>query len=133
MRQLRPTPPIHYSASVTIPGQALIPAELLKRHLAGTLPDIAKRPQFTHDEYGQPTGEQDLSNMELHELHDLAQKVKLEFIEREKQLAKEEGENYRKSVIDEYIKTQTVALEKPPGTAAVSATGDGAAADSDTH
>jgi len=106
MRQRRPSAPIKYSPSLTIPGQALLPAELLKRHLAGTLPDIQKTPQFTHDEYGQPTGEQDLSHMELHELHDLAAKVKLEFIEREKELAKQESEDYRKSVIQQYLAQQ---------------------------
>lgn len=130
MRKLRYEEPKKYRPSKTIPGQALIPAELLKRHLAGTLPDLQKNPQFTHDDEGRPTGEQDLSRLELHELHELAQQVKSEFIEREKELAKQESENYRKSVIDDYIKTQTVALEKPPGTAAVSATRDGAAADS---
>lgn len=99
---LRQTKPIKYSKSKTIPGQALIPAELLKRHLAGTLPDIQKNPQFTHDEEGKPTGEVDLSRMELHELHELAQQVKSEFIEREKELAKQEADDYKKKVIEEY-------------------------------
>lgn len=129
MRKTRENVKVKYSPSKAIPGQALIPAELLKRHLAGTLPDIQKNPQFTHDENGQQISE-DLSGLELHELHDLAVKLRREFDERQKQLKKQADEDYRKSIIDEHIKTQTAVLEKPPGTAAA---GDGAAADSDTH
>jgi len=127
MRPRRAYTPIKYTRSKAIPGQSLIPADLLKRHLAGTLPDIQKHPQFTHDENGEQISE-DLSTMELHELHDLTVRIKAEYNERAKKLQEEQREKYRQSIIDEHIKTQTaVSKEEPVGTAGVSPKGDGAA------
>lgn len=101
--KIRETLPLKFSPSKTKPGQALIPAELLKRHLAGTLPDIAKVPQYTHDDEGHQISE-DLSGMELHELHDLAMRLKHEYAEREKQLAKKAADDYKQSIIDEHTR-----------------------------
>lgn len=126
IRQRRATRPTKYSPSKTKPGQALIPAELLKRHLAGTLPDIQKTPQFTHDENGNQISE-DLSHLELHELHDLTLRMKEEYDKRAKKLQEESREKYRQSIIDEHTKTQTAKKEEDQGTASVSDKGDGAA------
>jgi len=135
MRKLKQDPKRIYSPSKTKPGQALIPAELLKRHLAGTLPDIQKHPQFTHDENGQQISE-DLSHLELHELHDLTMAMKAEIAKRQKRLDEESEENYKKKIIAEHqqsISSKQPALEEPPGTAAVSAKGDGAAGATGKH
>lgn len=93
--------------SKTKPGQALIPAELLQRHLAGTLPDIQHNPKFTHDENGQVIGE-DLSKYELHELFDLTARARRELAEREAKLARDSDDKYRQKIIEDYEKS------KPP-------------------
>lgn len=127
MRTLRKSRVTKFSPSKTKPGQALIPSELLKRHLAGTLPPIQKTPQFTYDENGKQIGE-DLSGLELHELHDLTVRLQQEFKKRQSELRKQAEEDYRKAVIEEHTKLQTAASkEEGQGTAAVSAKGDGAA------
>lgn len=134
MRKLRKDKPTVYSPSMTKPGQALIPAKLLERHLAGTLPDIQKQPMFTHDENGQQISE-DLSHLELHELFDLTNAMKAEIAKRKKQLDEENEENYKKKIIEEYSKSSSSKQLHPEGavgTAAVSAKGDGAAGDRDT-
>lgn len=120
-RKTRASKPTLYGVSKTKPGQALIPAELLKRHLAGTLPDIQHTPQFTHDENGQQISE-DLSGLELHELHDLSMRLHSEFKKREAELAVKHSEKLREDIINQYIKSQTAASkEAPVGTAAASA------------
>lgn len=101
MRQLRKQVPVKYSPSKTQPGQALIPAELLKRHLAGTLPDIAKRPLYTYDENGDQISE-DLSHLELHELHDLTLRMRDEWTKREKELAQKEASEQEAAIIEKY-------------------------------
>lgn len=108
MRTIRSTPTIKFGPSVTKPGQALIPAELLKRHLAGTLPDIMKRPQFTHNENGEQISE-DLSKLELHELHDLAVQLKQEYDKRAEELKKQAEDDYKKRIIEEHTR-----LNPPP-------------------
>lgn len=90
---------------MTKPGQALIPAELLKRHLAGTLPDIDHSPtaRFTYDEDGNQVDE-DLSRMELHELYELAEKVRGAVKERQDELAEEKKKAYDEHIRSEYVK-----------------------------
>jgi len=92
-----------YGPSQTKPGQSLIPAELLKRHLAGTLPDIQKVPEFTHDEYGKQIGE-NLNNLELHELHDLGVRLRAEYAKREQELSEENEKKKREAIIAEHQK-----------------------------
>lgn len=139
-----PTKKTKYSPSKTVQGQALVPAELLKRHLAGTLPDIQKTPEFTYDEEGRQVSE-DLSGLELHELHDLAQQLVKEYNKRNTEEKVEGEKTYRQQIIDEYKKEHESNLnappdpakgnqkpkpldsEKPTGTARVSRKGDGAA------
>lgn len=117
-RKIRFEKPVQYSPSRTIPGQSLIPAELLKRHLAGTLPDIAKVPLYTYDEKGSQISE-DLSGLELHELHDLSVRLRAEYDERAKQLKSQAAKEYDAKIIHDYL--QTAASKQPPvGTAPVS-------------
>lgn len=89
------------SKSQTVPGQSLVPAELLKRHLAGTLPDIAKTPRYTYNEHGQQISE-DLSQLELHELHDLTQNLISEYRDREKELADQADKDYQAKIIADH-------------------------------
>lgn len=152
MRKMRPNlQKTYYGPSQTIPGQSLIPAELLKRHLAGTLPDIGKNPLYTHDENGKQISE-DLSHLELHEMHDLARALRDEYDKRTAQENNESKEQERLRIIEEYkaehAKTQGAQQpappdpekgfspnrrdsEKTPGTARVSRKGDGAAGSSE--
>lgn len=97
-----------YGPSLTKIGQSLKPAELLKRHLAGTLPDIQKRPEYTFDEQGKQIGE-DLSSLELHEIHDLARAVRAEYDKRSKELKDENEKVYRQQIIDTYQKEHLAA------------------------
>lgn len=123
MRKIRQSTPTKYSPSKTKPGQALIPSELLKRHLAGTLPDIQKIPLFTHDENGQQISE-DLSHLELHELHNLTVAMKSEIRKRQQKLDEEAEENYKKKIIDEHsqlLSSKQLHPEGAVGTEAVSA------------
>lgn len=108
MRKIRKDPAYNAGVSLTKPGQSLIPAELLKRHLAGTLPPIAKVPQYTHNEMGKQFQE-DLSCLELHELHDLYHKMKREIHERANAERIENAKNSRQSVIDDYLKKQAAS------------------------
>lgn len=126
IRKTHPDPVHKPMPSKTIPGQSLQPADVLKRHLAGTLPDIGKTPQYTHDSDGKQISE-DLSSLELHELHDLSQLITREYRERAKQVKEETEEANRKTLIAEYLKTQTAVKEEAPAKAAAPAKGDGAA------
>lgn len=110
---------VEYSPSRTKPGQSLIPAELLKRHLAGTLPDIAKVPLYTYDEKGSQISE-DLSGLELHELHDLSVRLRAEYDERAKQLKSQAAKEYDAKIIHEYLAKQPASKEPPVGKAPVS-------------
>lgn len=94
------------SPSPTVPGQSLKPAEVIERHLAGTLPDIQKTPQYTHDEDGNQISE-DLSKLELHELFDLGARLKREYDERFKEQSDAEAERLKKQHIDEYLAQQS--------------------------
>lgn len=111
----KPTPRTVYGVSQTKPGQALIPAELLKRHLAGTLPDIQKHPEFTFDEEGVQISE-DLSKLELHELHDLAKELRVEYDRRASELKDESDKAYRQQIIDEFKQSHEENLKTPPPT-----------------
>lgn len=109
MRKLRESRRIKYSPSKTKPGQALIPAELLKRHLAGTLPDIQHTPKFTYDENGKQISE-DLSHLELHELHELTLALQKEFNKRQEELRQQAEDDYKKRIIEEHTQ------QNPPPT-----------------
>lgn len=101
----RPTPPvttIKYSTSKTIPGQSLLPSDLLKRHLAGTLPDIdhSKKYEYHFDENGNRLSQP--LPLEMHEVHKLA--VVLRKRQHEEQLKQREknAEAFRNKIIDEF-------------------------------
>lgn len=89
------------SPSKTVPGQSLKPAEVIERHLAGTLPDIAKEPMFTHDEEGNQISE-DLSKLELHELFDLGKQLRAEYDKRAAQLDESEKAAEKERIRKEY-------------------------------
>lgn len=94
--------PSTYSTSKTIPGQSLIPAELLKRHLAGTLPDIDKssKYEYHYDENGEQIGEP--LPIEMHELHKLALALRKKQFEEENVRRAERAKKYRDQLIEEY-------------------------------
>lgn len=121
------TAPSRKLPSRTIPGQSLLPAELLKRHLAGTLPDIQMNPHYTHDEDGNQI-EENLSGLELHELHDLAEKVRGELRERQMELDKKEKEDYENSVIERYKAAEEAKKQQSENTLPGNNPGEGASA-----
>lgn len=102
-----------YGTSRTIPGQSLIPADLLKRHLAGTMPDIdlSQRYEYHYDENGNQIGEP--LPIELHELHKLALRVRKQQEEAANKLRAEKAKKFRDDLIEQYKKEQ---LEKNPAT-----------------
>lgn len=103
-----------YGPSQAIAGQALRPAELLKRHLAGTLPaiDLSSKYEFYFDENGKRVGEP--LPIELHEVHRLSvaireEQYKLALEHRQKKL-----DEHKQRIIDEYLKTHPEIVAKPP-------------------
>lgn len=117
--------PTRYSASRTIPGQSLKPADLLKRHLAGTLPDIdhSQKYEYHYDENGEQIAVP--LPLEMHELHKLAVALRKrqyeEAIEQRKQRAVQE----RDKLIAEYKQTPEYlkALEAAKHSAAIPTAG----------
>lgn len=111
-----PEVPVRKLPSRTIPGQSLIPAELLKRHLAGTLPDIAMGARYTHDEDGNQVDE-NLQHMELHELKDLAERVREAVRERNEEIRAKNQSAYDDEVIARYKASLETAIDgsNPPG------------------
>lgn len=106
--------PTQYSESKTIPGQALKPSELMKRHLAGTLPDIDRSAKFEYhyDEEGNQIGEP--FPVEMHELHTLAVAIRKRQYEEELAQRKKRAQRDRDRIIAEYLKTQKQAQEPIP-------------------
>lgn len=105
---------------MTIPGQALEPADLMKRHLAGTLPpiDLSKSYEYHYDEDGNKIADR-LPN-EVHALHELAVALRKKQFEVATEQRKQQLERERARVIEEYEKQKAESalaakeLESPP-------------------
>lgn len=121
-RRAKRNTPTTFGASKTIPGQALIPADLLKRHLAGTLPDIdlSKRYEFHYDENGKQISEP--LPLELHELHKLSVAIRQKQYEAALEHKKKMADKHKEDIIAEYIKNNpppTQGGDTKPGEGAV--------------
>lgn len=99
------------TASRTIPGQSLLPSELLKRHLAGTLPDIdhSKRYEYHYDEHGEQVAEP--LPIEFHEFHSLAVAIRKRQFEEATERKRQQTDKFKQRVIDEYIKSKQPASD----------------------
>lgn len=99
--------------SKTIPGQSLIPSDLLKRHLAGTLPDIdqSQRYEYHVDENGEQVSEP--LPLEMHEFHKLAVALRKRQFEEATKYRAEQAQKERDKIIADYIASQATA--KDPG------------------
>ncbi|UDN67886.1 hypothetical protein [robinz microvirus RP_171] len=88
----------------TIPGQSLKPSELLKRHLAGTLPpiDLSNRYEYHYDERGIQVAEP--LPLELHEVHKLSVAIRQRQYEEAIEQRKQKAEKHKEEIISEYIK-----------------------------
>lgn len=106
--------PIKFGPSKTIPGQSLRPAELLKRHLAGTLPDIDLSSKYEHhyDEEGKQVAEP--LPLEIHELHKLSVAIRQKQYEEGLEQRKKAAEKHKQDIIDEYVKQNTPPQPKGP-------------------
>lgn len=107
--------PTKFGKSKTIPGQSLIPADLMKRHLAGTLPDIdqSAKYEYHYDEDGNQIGEP--IPLEMHELHKMAVVIRKRQYEEQLKAKEEQAKRFRQQVIDEYVKEQaSKGLEPKP-------------------
>ena len=110
-------PPVYQH---TVPGQTLKPSELLKRHLAGTLPpiDLAKKYEFHYDEEGKQVAEP--LPLELHEVHKLAVALRKRHYEEALEQRKKQAERFKTQIIEEYEKQleetrkKTVSSDIPP-------------------
>lgn len=113
------TQPTGYDkTSQTIPGQSLTPANLLKRHLAGTLPpiDLSSRYEFHYDETGKQVAEP--LPLELHEVHKLSVMLRQRQYEEAIEQRKKNAEKHKEDIINEYVKlnppkTETKSTIKP--------------------
>lgn len=105
-RPTRWSPPVVFGPSKTIPGQALRPAELLKRHLAGTLPpiDLRDRYEFHYDENGEQIGEP--MPLEIHEIHRITEKLREAQKAAATEARKKQAEKFKNQIIDEYLREQ---------------------------
>lgn len=108
-----------YLASQTIPGQSLLPSELLKRHLAGTLPPIdqSRKYEYHYDENGEQIGEP--MPLDYAELHNLAVALRKRQFEEATKRMKAKREKDREKIIAEYEKAKGVKVadktpEPPP-------------------
>lgn len=90
--------------SLTIPGQSLKPAELLKRHLAGTLPDIdlKHRYEFHYDENGNQVAEP--LPLEMSEIYKLSVAIRKRQYEEAIEQRKKRAEKHKEEIISEYLK-----------------------------
>lgn len=90
----------------TIPGQALTPAMLLKRHLAGTLPpiDLTKRYEYHYDENGNQIAEP--LPTEMHEVHALSVAIRQRQYEEALEQRRKQAEKHKEAIISEYRKLQ---------------------------
>lgn len=110
------TSAVKFSASKTIPGQALSPADLLKRHLSGTLPeiDLSSRYEYHFDEHGNKVNEP--LPLELHEVHKLSVAIRKRQYEEALEQRKRDAEKHKEEIISEYIKNNPPKVEQPGGT-----------------
>lgn len=101
-----------YQESRTIEGQSLRPTEMMKRHLAGTLPDIDRSQQYEYhyDENGEQVGEP--LPLEYIELHRLAVALR----RREFEEATKERERQSLALRDKIIQEYKNSLTQPPPT-----------------
>lgn len=108
--------------SKVIPGQAMKPSELLKRHLAGTLPpiDLSSRYEYHYDEEGKQVAEP--LPLELHEVHKLSVAIRKRQYEEALEHRKKMAEKHRDDIIAEYEK-QRAEKERAASSAIVSPEG----------
>lgn len=101
-----------FPASMTIPGQSLYPSDLMKRHLAGTLPPIDLSAKYEHhyDENGEEIAKP--MPTEYYELHNLAVALRKKQFEAATEHRKQQAEKERKQIIDDYIARHS--LPTPP-------------------
>lgn len=115
--------PTVYGPSKTIPGQSLYPADLMKRHLAGTLPpiDLSSKYEHHYDEEGKQISEP--LPTEMYELHALAVALRKKQFEAATEHRKQQAEKQRLEIIEEYKKSQTpvepAPVDKPRQAASV--------------
>lgn len=102
--------------SRTIPGQSLVPSELLKRHLAGTLPPIdqSKKYEYHYDEEGNQIGEP--LPVDYQELHNLAVAIRKRQFEEATKARKAKAEKERAKIIADYEKAKNVKVVDDPKT-----------------
>lgn len=103
-----------YGPSQTIPGQSLRPAELLKRHLAGTLPPIdhAAKYEYHFDENGQQIAVP--IPLELHEIHKLSLAIREQQWKQATEARKLAAEKHKQEIIDAYEKQKSEASKAEP-------------------
>lgn len=103
---------IVYGASKVIPGQALKPSELLKRHLAGTLPpiDLSKKYEYHYDEEGKQVAAP--LPLELHEVYKLSLAIRKRRYEESLEARKKQAERHKQEIIEEYEKQQAERVAK---------------------
>lgn len=96
-----------FGPSLTIPGQSLIPSELMKRHLSGTAGDIdlSSMYEYHFNEEGEQIGEP--MPVDLYEFHALALKVKNDQIEAGEIQRQIDAENLKQQIIAEYEKLRS--------------------------
>lgn len=104
-KQMALQPSTKYSHSRTVPGQSLVPSDLLKRHLAGTLPDIdhSSMYEYHYDEDGVQVAEP--LPIEFHEFHKMALQLRKRQIEEANRLRAVQAKKFRDEVIEEYKKS----------------------------
>lgn len=107
--KFRSKPATKYSQSRTIPGQSLYPADLLRRHLAGTLPDIdrSKAYEFHYDAEGNQIAEP--LALEYHELQELAVVLRRRQYEEAIEKRKADAAKFRDKIISDYVASQASA------------------------
>lgn len=105
--------PTVYGPSKSIPGLSLKPSELLKRHLAGTLPEIDSSSKYTYhvDENGEQIGEP--YPMEMHEFHALAVAIRKRQFEAATEARRLKMEKFKSEIVEEWKKNN------PPATPTV--------------
>lgn len=106
--------PVTYSASATIPGQTLKPSELLKRHLAGTLPpiDLSNKYEYHYDSTGKQIAEP--LPLELHEVHALSVAIRKRQFEEATEIRRKQAEKHKQDIIDEYKRQNPVPPVQTP-------------------
>lgn len=117
--------PTVYGPSKTIPGQSLYPADLLKRHLAGTLPDIdlSKKYEYHYDENGEQIAEP--LPLEMFELHKLAVALRKRQFEEATEHRKQQAIKQREQIIEEYKRSIQEQQPKPQEPTQATATPEG--------